>query len=60
MNYDEIDVEKEVQAVENAVASGAYRRASKKESMAVRLAALSAIESKMQAAVKNERQLVNA
>jgi hypothetical protein len=39
MNYDEIDVDKIVNEVSAAVAQGNYRKATKKESMEVRLAA---------------------
>ena len=38
MNYDEIDVDKIVNEVSTAVAQGNYRKATKKESMEVRLA----------------------
>jgi hypothetical protein len=60
MNYDEIDVEKEVQAVYDAVERGAFRPATKKENMALRLAALSAIVRNMQALVENDKELTNA
>jgi hypothetical protein len=40
MNYDEIDVDKIVNEVSVAVAQRNYRKATKKESMKVRLAAL--------------------
>ncbi|MCL1911573.1 MAG: hypothetical protein FWG13_05160 [Leptospirales bacterium] len=60
MNYDEIDVEKEIQAVDDAVERGAFRPATKRESMAVRLAALSAIVREMQAKVENDHELINA
>jgi hypothetical protein len=60
MNYDEIDTEKEVQAVHDAMDRGAFRLATKKENMAMRLAALSAIVREMQAVVENDRELVNA
>ena len=60
MNYDEIDVEKEVLAVDDAIESGAFRPASKKENMALRLAALSAIVREMQARVEKDEELVNA
>jgi hypothetical protein len=60
MNYDEIDVEKEVQAVHDAMECGAFRPATKKENMALRLAALSAIVRQMQAVVESDTELVNA
>jgi hypothetical protein len=60
MNYDEIDVEKEVQAVYDAVDQGAFRSATKKENMALRLAALSAIVRNMQALIENDKELTNA
>ena len=60
MNYDEIDVDKEVQAVDEAMERGAFRPATKKENMALRLAALSAIVHEMQAIIENDKDLVNA
>ena len=60
MNYDEIDIEKEVQAVDEAIDRGEFRPATKKENMALRLAALGAIVREMQAVVENDRELVNA
>jgi hypothetical protein len=60
MNYDEIDVEKEVQAVYDAMDRGTFRPATKKENMALRLAALSAIVRNMQALVENDKELTNA
>jgi hypothetical protein len=60
MNYDEIDVEKEVQAVYDAMDRGAFRPATKKENMVLRLAALSAIVRNMQALVENDKELTNA
>jgi len=60
MNYDEIDIEKEVQAVDDAMERGSFRPATKKENMVLRLAALSAIVREMQVIVKNDRELVNA
>jgi hypothetical protein len=60
MNYDEIDVEKEVQAVDDAMESGAFRPATKKETMALRLAALSAIVRNMQEIVENDRELADS
>ena len=60
MNYDEIDVEKEVQAVDDAMERGAFRPATKKENMALRLAALSAIVRGLQAKVENDKEFINA
>ena len=60
MNYDEIDIDKEVQAVDAAMDSGAFRFTTKKENMALRLAALSAIVREMQAIVENDKELINA
>ena len=60
MNYDEIDVEKEVQAVDDAMERGAFRPTTKKENFSLRLAALSAIVSKMQAMVENDQELIKA
>jgi hypothetical protein len=48
MNYDEIDVDKIVNEVSVAVAQGNYRKATKKESMEVRLAALAMLVKNMQ------------
>ena len=59
MNYDEIDVDKIVNEVSAAVADGNYRKATKKESMEVRLAALALLVKNMQNEihdiVQNER-----
>jgi hypothetical protein len=60
MNYDEIDVEKEVQAVDDAMEQGSFRPATKKETMALRLTALSTIVHKMQELVENDRELANS
>jgi hypothetical protein len=60
MNYDEIDVEKEVQAVDYAMENGAFRPATKKENFSLRLAALSAIVHEMQAIVENDKELIKA
>jgi hypothetical protein len=57
MNYDEIDVEKEIQAVDAAMERGVCRPATKKETMTVRLAALSAMVREMQMVVENDREL---
>ena len=48
MNYDEIDVEQIVNEVSIAVAQGNYRKATKKESMEIRLAALAMLVKNMQ------------
>jgi len=60
MNYNDVDVEAEVDGVLAAVGRGDFRQATKRESMAVRLAALSEIVHKMQVAVENDRELVEA
>jgi len=60
MNYNEIDVEKEVQAVDDAMDSGKFRLATKKKNMALRLAALGAIVHEMQMIVENDHELVKA
>jgi len=64
MNYDEIDVDKIVNEVSVAVAQGNYRKATKKESMEVRLAALVMLvknmQSEMHDIVQNEKALVGA
>ena len=60
MNYDELDVEKEVQAAYDALDRGAYRHATKKEHMALRLAALAAMVRNMQEIVEKDRELANA
>ena len=57
MNYDEINVDKVLESVASAVEQGNYRNATKKETMAVRLAALSAIVKKMQSIVENDKEL---
>jgi hypothetical protein len=58
MNYDEINVDEVLESVASAVEQGNYRQATKKESMAVRLAALSAIVHEMQVLVQNDKELV--
>jgi len=58
MNYDEIDVERIVNEVVTAEEQGKTRNATKKETMQVRLAALSAIVKKMQSIVENDKELV--
>jgi len=64
MNYDEIDVDKIVNEVSTAVAQGNYRKATKKESMEVRLAALALLVKNMQGEmhdiVQNEKELAHA
>ena len=60
MNYDSIDVEKEVQAVDNAMEKGTYRPATKKENMALRLAALSAMVREMQDIVEKDQERAHA
>jgi len=58
MNYDEINVDEVVESVASAVEKGDYRQATKKETMEVRLAALSAIVHEMQVLVHNDKELV--
>ena len=60
MNYDEIDVERIVNEVVAAEEQGKLRNATKKETMIVRLAALSAIVKKMQSIVENDKELVGS
>ena len=64
MNYDEIDVDKIVNEVSTAVAQGNYRKATKKESMEVRLDALALLVKNMQGEmhdiVQNEKELAHA
>jgi hypothetical protein len=60
MDYDAIDVERVVDEVVKAEEQGKLRPATKRESMAVRLAALSSIVHEMQAIVENDRDLVDA
>jgi hypothetical protein len=64
MNYDEIDVDKIVNEVSAAVAQGNYRKATKKESMEVRLAAIALLVKNMQCEmheiVEHERELAHA
>jgi hypothetical protein len=57
MNYDNIMVEDEVNVVVTAVEQGKVRPATKRESMAVRLAALSDIVHELQVIVKNDKEL---
>ena len=60
MSIDEINVDEEVKRVSEAVAQGKYRKATKRESMAVRLAALSKIVHEMQEKVDNDKELAKA
>ena len=60
MNYDKINVEEEISRVVNAVEQEAYRLSTKRESMVVRLAALSEIVHEMQTLVQNDKELINA
>jgi len=60
MNYDDINVDDEVNRVVTAVEQGTFRPATKRESMAVRLAALSDIVHEMQVLVQNDKELVDA
>jgi hypothetical protein len=57
MDYNNIRVEDEVNAVVVAAERGELRPASKRESMAVRLAALSDIVHELQMVVKNDKEL---
>ena len=59
MNYDEINVDEVLDNVASAIEQGNYRKATKRESMEVRLAALSAIVHEMQVTVQNDKELVN-
>jgi len=59
MNYEDINVDEVLESVAAAVEQGNYRKATKKESMEVRLAALSAIVHEMQAPVKNDKELAH-
>jgi len=56
MNYDDLDVDEEVNRIVAAVERGDFRQATKRESMAVRLAALSDIVHAMQAIVQNDKE----
>jgi hypothetical protein len=57
MNIDEINVDEQVKRVSEAVAEGRYRKATERESMIVRLAALSKIVRRMQEKVENDKEL---
>ena len=58
MDYNEIDVERIVDEVVAAEEQDKLRNATKRETMIVRLAALSAIVRKMQLLVENDKELV--
>ena len=58
MDYNEIDVERIVNEVVTAEEQGKLRTATKRETMLVRLAALSAIVRRMQSLVENDKELV--
>ena len=58
MDYDKIDVERIVNEVVTAEEQGKTRNATKKETMIVRLAALSAIVRKMQSIIENDKELI--
>jgi hypothetical protein len=58
MDYDKINVDEVVESVASAVEKGNCRQATKKETMEVRLAALSAIVHEMQVLVHNDKELV--
>ena len=60
MNYAKINVEDEVAGVVSAVENGAFRAATKQETMSVRLAALSEIVKDMQSIVHNDMRLAEA
>ena len=60
MNINEINVDEEVKRVSEAFAKGEYRQATKRESMAVRLAALSDIVHEMQEKVDTDKEFVGA
>ena len=58
MDYNEIDVDSIVNEVITAEEQGKLRTATKRETMIVRLAALSAIVRRMQEIVENDKELV--
>ena len=60
MDYNEINVDEIVNEVATAVEQGRTRPATKQETMAVRLAALSAIVKNMQDLVENDKELKHA
>ena len=55
-----MDIENEVNSVVTAVENGNYRQATKRETMEVRLVALSNIVHEMQEIVQNDKELVSA
>jgi hypothetical protein len=59
MNINEINVDEQVKRVSEAVAEGKYRKATERESMIVRLAALSKIVRRMQEKVENDKELAS-
>jgi hypothetical protein len=59
MDYDNIDVDQVVDEVVKTQEQGKLRPATKRESMSVRLAALSSIVHEMQSIVENDKELVN-
>ena len=60
MNYDDLNVDEEVARAAAAVEQGNFRQATKRESMSVRLAALSEIVHRMQVIVQSDKELANA
>ena len=60
MDYNEIDVDSIVNEVVTAEEQGKLRTATTRETMIVRLAALSAMVRRMQEVVENEKELVHA
>jgi hypothetical protein len=60
MDYDNINVEQVIDEVVKAEEQGKLRSATKRESMAVRLAALSSIVHEMQLMVENDQELAKA
>jgi len=60
MDYNKIDVDSIVNEVVTAEEQGKLRIATKRETMTVRLAALSAIVRRMQEVVENEKEFVHA
>ena len=59
MDYNEIDVDSIVNEVITAEEQGKMRTATKRETMIVRLAALSAMVKRMQEVVENEKEFVS-
>ena len=60
MDYNDLNIEDEVNRVVTAVEQGNYRQSTKRESMEVRLAALSTIVHEMREIVQNDKELVKA